>query len=259
MAEGTESGSAGAVQAVSIEWSRRIREALDRDRFALHAQRIVDVDSGETMRHELFLRMVEDERLVPAGEFVMAAEEFGSIGEIDRWVTGKAIEIAASGRAIHLNLSMRSLDASLLDLVRDRLEETGALPGDLVFELGERQLAEASAEEAEFVRSVSELGCRLAVDNFVGGAERTALLRRYPLSYIKLGPELIAGVVSSGATRRAVSSLVLRGHRSGMRIIAQGVEELVALDALAGLGVDEAQGHVFGPAEPAELALGTAV
>src|SRR6476619_5802543 len=98
-------------------WSDRIRVALERDRFTLHAQRIVDVASGETMRHELFLRMVEDEGLIPAGEFVVAAEEQGSIREIDRWVVGKAIEVAAAGCPVHLNLSVRSTDGDLLALI----------------------------------------------------------------------------------------------------------------------------------------------
>ena len=254
-----ESGPGAATQVVSIEWSQRIREALDRDRFALHAQRIIGVGSGDTLRHELFLRMVEDERLIPAGEFVVAAEEFGSIGEIDRWVTGKAIEIASSGRAIHLNLSMRSLDEALLDLVRGRLDETGADPADLVFEVGQGQLEEAGEEEARFIRSVSELGCGLAVDNYVSGGQRAALLQRHPLSYVKIGPELIGAVTDNGSSRRTVSSIVLRGHRAGLRIIAQGVEDLVTLDAVAELGIDEAQGYIFGPAEPVEEALGTAV
>ncbi len=254
-----ESGPGGAVRAVSVEWSRRIRDALDRDRFVLHAQRIVDVASGGTMRHELFLRMIEDERVVPAGEFVAAAEEFGSIGEIDGWVTGKAIEIASSGRAVHLNLSMRSLDAALVGLIGNRLEGAGADPGDLVFELGEKQLAEAGADRVEFVRSVGELGCHLAVDNYMGAGRWTSLLGRFPLSYIKLGPELIAGVSGNAASRRKVTSIVRRGHRNGQRIIVQGVEDLRTLDALSGLGVDEAQGHVFGPAEPVEQALGSAI
>src|SRR5262245_13424408 len=137
-------------------WSERIREALERDRFALHAQRIVDVASGETVRHELFLRMVDEDRLIPAREFVVAAEEHGSIGEIDRWVAGKAIEIAAAGWPVHLNLSVRSTDGDLLTSILDRLEATGAHPADLVFELGEAQLAAAGAKGEEFVLGLSD-------------------------------------------------------------------------------------------------------
>jgi EAL domain-containing protein (putative c-di-GMP-specific phosphodiesterase class I) len=243
---------------IAIEWSGRIREALDRDSFALHSQRIVDVGTGHTLRHELFLRMVDEQRLIPAGEFVMVAEEFGLIGEIDRWEVGKAIEIAASGHAIHVNLSMRSIDAALLDLIRERLEETGASPANLVFELGEAQLSGADEEGVDFVRAAAELGCPIAVDNFTG-RDAASLLRRYPLRYVKVGPALIGGITASPEARQMVSRIVLAGHRAGQRVIGQGVESLASLTALEQLGVDEAQGHVFGPAEPVELALGLSV
>jgi EAL domain-containing protein (putative c-di-GMP-specific phosphodiesterase class I) len=110
----------------ALGWSSRIGEALTRDLFVLHAQRIVDVVSGLTLRHELLLRMVDRKRLIPAGEFVLAAEEFGSIREIDRWVVGRAIEIAARGHAVDVNLSVRSADDEMLDLIRGGFEETDA-------------------------------------------------------------------------------------------------------------------------------------
>lgn len=257
MARATTSARGAEAEPISIEWSGRIRDALDRDLFTLHAQRIVDLSSGETLRHELLLRMIDEERLIPAAEFVMAAEKSGSIGEIDRWVVGKAIEIAASGHAIHLNLSMRSIDAPLLDLIRDRLEETGDR-ANLVFELGEGQLSGADEEGADFVRASAELGCRFAVDNFTG-RDASSLLRRYPLSYVKAGPELVGGITASPAARQTVSGIVLAGHRAGQRVIGLGVESLASLTALEQLGVDEAQGYVFGPAEPVEKALGISV
>jgi EAL domain-containing protein (putative c-di-GMP-specific phosphodiesterase class I) len=85
------------VEGGELEWSSRIGEALRRGLFVLHAQRIVEVVSGVTLRHELFPRMVDRRRLIPAAEFVPAAEKLGSIREIDRWVVGRAIEIAARG------------------------------------------------------------------------------------------------------------------------------------------------------------------
>src|SRR5262245_64743403 len=104
MAPGQDAGPGGE-ELRPLDWSRRIEEALDRDLFVLHGQRIVDVVTGATVRHELFLRMVGRERLIPAGEFVLAAEEFGSIREIDRWVVATAIEVAAAGHPVDLNLS----------------------------------------------------------------------------------------------------------------------------------------------------------
>ena len=144
MTSGEEFGPGGLLR--PLDWSRRIEEALERDLFVLHGQRIVDVISGETMRHELFLRMVDRRRLIPAGEFVMAAEEFGSIREIDRWVVARAIEVAEPGMPVDLNLSVRSTDDAMIELIRDRLEETGADPADLVLELSEAQMTEGLDE-----------------------------------------------------------------------------------------------------------------
>lgn len=252
--EETGAGTGGVLR--PLDWSRRIEEALERDRFVLHGQRIVDVVTGATMRHELFLRMVDRKRLIPAGEFVMAAEEFGSIREIDHWVVGRAIEVAAAGMPVDLNLSVRSTDEAMVALIRDRLEETGADPGDVVLELSEAQLAEALDAGGVFVNAIAELGCQIALDGFVEGGPESFLLRRLPISYVKLGPAFIDGLVDARGKRRSVSSAVLKAHHSGQRVIAQGVERVATLELLEGLGIDEAQGHVLGPPESLESLIG---
>jgi EAL domain-containing protein (putative c-di-GMP-specific phosphodiesterase class I) len=239
-----------------LDWSRRIEEALERDLFVLHGQRIADVSGGETMRHELFLRMVDRRRLIPAGEFVMAAEEFGSIREIDRWVVGRAIEVAASGIPVDLNLSVRSTDEAMIELIGDRLEENGADPADLVFELSEAQLTEGLDEASAFVHAAAEIGCGIALDGFVEGGPESFLLRSLPVGYVKLGSQFIDGLAENRGKRRAVSSAVLKAHRAGKRVIAQGVETLAVLDLLEGLGIDEAQGYALGSPESLESLVG---
>jgi EAL domain-containing protein (putative c-di-GMP-specific phosphodiesterase class I) len=244
--------SAEPFDPVVRDWPRKIRDALARDRFVLHGQRIVNVASGATMRHELFLRMVDDDRLIPAAEFVVAAEEHGSIREIDHWVVGKAIDLAAAGKPVHLNLSLRSTDGELLDLIAARMAEAGADPRDVVFELSESQLVESGEESGEFVRGMSDLGCGLALDHFVQGGKDYILLRRFALNYIKLGPAFIRDLAGDSAQQEVMSSVVQKAHGFGQRIIAQGVEDLVTLQVLDALGVDEAQGHVLGAPEPIE-------
>jgi EAL domain-containing protein (putative c-di-GMP-specific phosphodiesterase class I) len=243
----------------SSEWSRRIDDALERDLFVLHGQRIVDVTTGETVRHELFLRMVDRRRLIPAGEFVMAAEEFGSIREIDRWVVSRAIELAATGSAVDLNLSLRSTDEAMLELIRHRLEETRADPSDLVLEVSESQLSAAGETRNDFIEGVTELGCRIALDGFVEGGKDSTLLRRFPISYVKLGSQFIEGLAVDRGQRRSVGTVVLKAHRSGQKVIAQGVETLATLQQLEDLGIDEAQGYALGPPESLESLNGAAV
>ena len=238
-----------------LDWPGRIKEALSRDRFVLHAQRIVDVPTGVTLRHELFLRMVHRKRLIPAAEFMVAAEEMGSIREIDRWVVSRAIELAATGRGVDLNLSMRSTDEPLLELIRAKLNESGAEPANLVFEVSEEQLAAATSTGESFVRAVSELGCGVALDGFIEGGRGSVLLQSFPIDYVKLGPPFIQGLVDERRKRREVTGVVLKAHRNGQRVIAQGVESIVTLELLGELGIDEAQGYALGPPESLEALL----
>jgi EAL domain-containing protein (putative c-di-GMP-specific phosphodiesterase class I) len=258
MAAAQHAGPGGERGLRSSEWSRRIEAALERDLFVLHGQRIVEVATGETRRHELFLRMVDRRRLIPAGEFVMTAEEFGSIREIDRWVVSRAIEVAADGWAVDLNLSLRSTDEAMLELIRHRLEESGADPSDLVLEVSESQLSAAGETRNDFIGAVTDLGCRIALDGFVEGGKDSGLLRRFPISFVKLGPTFIEGLPVDRSQRRLVGTVVLRAHRSGLKVIAQGVEDLATLQQLEELGIDEAQGYALGPPESLESLTGAA-
>lgn len=241
------------------DWSRRIEEALNKDLFVLYAQRIVTVATGETVRHELFLRMVDQEEgLIPAGQLVLAAEQVGSIREIDGWVVGRAIELAAMGHPVDVNLSVRSADEGLLELIRERLAETGADPGDLVLELSEQQLIAELEEGKGFVRGAHELGCRIALDGYVRGGRRAVLLTTLPIDFVKLGARFVKGLASDGRRRRKARNAAAKAHASGQRVIAQGVEDLVTLQLLPDLEIDEAQGYALGRPEPLESLLNSA-
>jgi EAL domain-containing protein (putative c-di-GMP-specific phosphodiesterase class I) len=218
--------SAGGGEAVRpLEWPGSVKEAPEgAGLLVLHRQRIVDVRTGATVRHELFPRIVAGSRLIPAGEFVPAAEESRSIREIDCWVVGRAIEVAATGSPVHLNLSLLSIDEEMLELIRERLELTGADAGDLVLELAERQLLAASEEQLDLVQAGGDLGCELALDGDVEGGPDAFLLRRLPIDYVKLGSDFMGNLESDPARRSAVSGAALTAHRSGQLVIAHGVE-----------------------------------
>ena len=141
-------------------------------------------------------------------------------------------------------------------MIREEIERTGADPGDVVLELSEPQLAAAEEGQAQFVHAVSELGCPIALDGFIQGGQNGFLLKRYPLSYVKLGPNFIQDLATNRGTRRAITNAVLKAHRAGQRVIAQGVESLITLEMLEQLGIDEAQGYALGPPESLDSLLG---
>jgi EAL domain-containing protein (putative c-di-GMP-specific phosphodiesterase class I) len=213
------------------------------------------VASGETVRHELFLRIADGPKLVPAGEFVLAAEETGSIREIDHWVMSRAIQLAAAGHPVDLNLSVRSADEALLELMRSGVGETGADPTRLVIELSEEQLVTGLEAGSSFVRGAHELGCRIALDGYIRGGRGRALLKGLPIDFVKLGPQFVSGLVEDGRRRRKARNAAGKAHDDELTVIAQGIEDLMTLQLLPELGIDEAQGYALGAPEPVESAL----
>ncbi len=97
-------------QVDSLSELRAIRTAIEDDRLLAYAQPVISLKSGEAVMHELLIRIEgEDHIPVPPSEFLPVAEEFGLIGELDRWMIGQAVGLAALGHRVTVNLSAHSL------------------------------------------------------------------------------------------------------------------------------------------------------
>jgi EAL domain-containing protein (putative c-di-GMP-specific phosphodiesterase class I) len=156
---------------------------------------------------------------------------------------------------VAVNLSVRSADDELLELIRRNTEETGAASGDIVLELGEEQLRGGLESGEGFVRGVHELGCRIALDGFVKGGRGAVLLKELPIDYVKLGGRFVSGLAADGRRRRKARNATAKAHASGQRVVAQGVEDLITHQQLQDLAIDEAQGYALGRPEPVEALL----
>ena len=236
-----------------LGWIERIRAALDEDRFVLHAQPIVDVSSGETVQHELLIRMVADDgSLIAPGEFLPIAETYGLIGEIDRWVVGQALGLTAEGHAIELNLSAHSLgDPTLYAYVDAELRRTGADPTLLIFELTETAILRDEETALRFATAIVARGCKLALDDFGTGYGGFGYLKRLPVSYLKIDIEFVRDLASEPASRQVVDAVINLARGFGIETVAEGVEDAATLTLLGLLGVDFVQGFHLG--RPAAL------
>lgn len=238
-------------EADKLSWIGRIQDALDQDRFVLYAQPIVDLRSGDVVQSELLLRLREpDGRVVGPGEFLQVAEQYGLIGDIDRWVIEQSTELAATGRPVELNLSARSIgDQPVLDHIERCITDSGADPALIVFEITETALVEDQAAAAMFAERLHELGCKLALDDFGTGFGGFTYLKQLPVDYLKIDIEFVRDLATNDASRHVVEAVVALAHGFKLRTVAEGVEDAVALELLREMGVDYAQGyHIARPA-----------
>ncbi len=230
-----------------VSWIGRLREAMDEDRLVLSAQPIISLESGEVVRHELLVRLRDrDGGLVLPAEFLAAAERFGLVARLDRWVVRRAARLTSKGQAVNVNLSAHSLRSpELASLIEGVLRAEEADPTLLMFELTERALTERPLQARRFLERMDALGCELAVDDLGGCDGSFRYLEGLPIGYLKIGQPVFAAV--DATSRHLVSAAVSLAAALGQKTIATGVENEESLDAARELGVDYAQGYYIAP------------
>jgi PAS domain S-box-containing protein len=242
-----------------LAWVDRIQTAMTEDRFVLYAQPIIDLGTGAIAQRELLLRMrsaEEPQLLIAPGAFLAVAEEYGLITEIDRWVIDRSAELAATGPAVQINVSARSIsDPSLVDYITRALRRTAADPASMVFEITETTLISDETAARAFVERLHELGCQVALDDFGTGYGGFTYLKQLPVDYLKIDIEFVRDLRENAASRHVVLGIVNLAQGFGLRTVGEGVEDQQTLDLLRALGVDYAQGFYIGspaPLKPAD-------
>jgi diguanylate cyclase (GGDEF)-like protein len=232
---------------MKLTWVERIRAALREERFVLHAQPIVDLRSGEVEREELLVRMLDrDGSEIPPLSFLPTAERFGLIAEIDSFAVGRAIELAAEGRPVAVNISGPALtDRGLIDRVSAAIA-AGMDPEMLSFELTETAGVANIEAARRFAGYLEDLGCDLALDDFGTGLSSLGYLKHLPVQTLKIDTEFIHGMREGAFDRYLVQTIVGLARRLGQKTVAEGVEDEATLSLLRMFGVDYAQGYLLG-------------
>ena len=234
-------------------WTRRIRGALAEGRMLVFSQPVFAVESGRRASQELLVRMAEGadppELLQPAA-FLPAAERFGLIREIDLWMIGQAVAIAAEA-PVEVNLSGVTLgDAEALERIVALLEAAPEAAPRIVFEITETAATEHVHAARHFAEAITALGSGLALDDFGTGFGSFTYLRDLPLRYLKIDRSFVTGLTTSAGDRRVVQSIIGIAEQFDLRTIAEGVEDQATLELLGEMGADLAQGFHLGRPAP---------
>jgi diguanylate cyclase (GGDEF)-like protein/PAS domain S-box-containing protein len=232
----------------AFRWVAEITDAIAEDRFVLYSQAIIPLDGGQRSE-ELLVRMVgRDGQLVPPARFIPAAEEFGLIGEIDRWVVSQALVLARRGRPVEVNLSAQSLGDECIRAAVEAAVAGGARPELLTFEITETAAARNLDVAREFATALARLGCAFAIDDFGTGFGSLVYLRHLPIARVKIDVQFVREMLSNPGDERVVAAIVSTARAMGQTTVAEGVEDAATLQRLAEIGVDFAQGfHIQRP------------
>ncbi|MDX6587476.1 MAG: hypothetical protein QOI31_1949 [Solirubrobacterales bacterium] len=244
-------------QVDSLSELRKIRAAIEGDRLVVYAQPVVCLETGMEVMHELLVRMKgEDGALVPPADFLPLAEEFGLVGELDRWMIEQAAGLAALGHRITVNLSAHSLGSpTLIGHFRSALSRAGADPSLLVAEVTETALLADEKTAREFLIELRELGCQVAIDDFGSGYGGLAYIKQFECDLLKIDREFIADLTDNRRSQKVVRAVVSLAKSFNLKTVAEGVEDADAVATLKMMGVDFVQGFLFAEPRPISMAI----
>jgi len=228
-----------------------VQEALAAGRLLIYAQPIIDLAAGETILEELLLRMrSRGGAIVGPAELLAAAERHGTATAVDEWVFEQATKIAASGRAVTVNVSAQTVvRSSFVEFAEGALERNGAPPSLITFEITETAVISDIVGATRFADRLGAIGCHFALDDFGTGYAALTYLKHIPFSYVKIDVDFVRDLLHNGRSRAVVSGVVALAAGLDLRTIAEGVEDEATLSLLVELGVDLAQGfHIGRPA-----------
>ncbi|MBL8399170.1 MAG: EAL domain-containing protein [Candidatus Accumulibacter sp.] len=241
-----------------------LRDALEQGRFRLHYQPIVALDGFDRrpVRYEALLRVVhasgaeESTELVLPSSFIPAAERFGMMGAIDRWVIGTAFASYAEGigrtRAqISINLSGNSLsDETLLDFIEAQFATHDFPPEQVCFEITETAAIHNLSQAVELMGKLKDRGSQLALDDFGSGLSSFHYLKTLPVDYLKIDGSFIKDMIDSPRDRALVAAINRMSHTMGLKTVGEYVHSWPIVEHLRDMGVDYAQGYILGKPAP---------
>ncbi|MDX2350924.1 ammonium transporter [Stutzerimonas xanthomarina] len=244
-----------------MQWTQRLRQALDGDLLRLFVQPIVRAagDDG-SQRYEVLVRMQgEDGSIIPPGAFMPAAERYDLAPAVDRWVVGNFLAWVGDLRRrpgatlghYSINLSATSLgEESFLEFVLSAIERHRIPPNCLCFEITETAAIANLSRAMTFMKGLKAVGCSFALDDFGSGLSSFGYLKTLPVDYLKIDGSFVRDIDQDPIARAMVASINNIGHEMGLSTVAEFVESAAILECLQEIGVDYVQGYHLGRPGP---------
>ena len=228
----------------------QIRAAVDKGELVVHFQPEVDLATGQTTRAEALLRWEHpDQGLLLPDSFIPLACRSTLIRPITRFVLDAALrqcrawQDAGLAVGVSVNLAARDLaDPQLEHEVADALRKWKVKPELLQLEIPENAVVSDRDRVMKTLARLGERGVTLAVDDFGSGHASFSHLKQLPVDVLKIDKSLVENLDSDDEDDAIVRSTIELAHSLGLTVVAEGVESDQALQRLAELGCDLAQG-----------------
>lgn len=235
-----------------------LRGALERQEFTLFYQPQVNLADGRVTGMEALLRWKHPGRgLLAPIAFLPVLERTPMVMAVGEWVARQAIADAAALRArglplrVAINLfSAQFRGGGIPAMLREGLREFALPPGQVEVEVTENVILTNDESLPGCMAQIRDLGCGIAFDDFGTGHASLSMLKRYPLTRLKIDRSFVMDLHASREDSAIVDAILSPGRTFEVAVTAEGIETPTQEAVLRERGCDDGQGYLFGRPMP---------
>ncbi|AKG67724.1 diguanylate cyclase [Serratia fonticola] len=189
-----------------------------------------------------------DDRLLASESFLAAAQLYGLLPEVDRWLVSQILErhaeaLRRKGLAITLPLATDSvLDLDFQNYLLELLAASVLPASTLYLMVDETIVLDHPEDGGAFIRRLQQMGCKLIVNDFGRNLNAFDQLNGQTIDYIRIDERFITDVHCNQMDELMVSMIHGAAHRINTQTLAGPAHQQVTLSALTAIGVDLVDG-----------------
>jgi EAL domain-containing protein (putative c-di-GMP-specific phosphodiesterase class I) len=236
--------------------------AFDLQHLCMVYQPQIELVSGRLIGLEALMRWRRDDgQMVSPDRFIPVAEQSGLIVAMGEWALNQSCalmkQLIGSGLApqrMAVNVSVEQFKSpDFFDAVMNALRCTALDGSRLELEITESVAMLGSEHVKAQLNRLREQGIAIAIDDFGTGYSSLSYLEQLPLDRMKIDKAFVRQLGPHGSPRIA-EMIVKLGRTLGLQVLAEGIEDRTAWDALQAMGCQEGQGYFISrPLESAKL------
>ncbi|USE37731.1 EAL domain-containing protein [Endozoicomonas sp. SCSIO W0465] len=233
-------------------WVEALEKVMSEGLIELYGQPIMGAD-GAVACTEILVRITLDGEVVSADSFMPVVERYDLYGKFDRAVffaLADYMDDRDDYRTYCLNISPYSLlDDDFYHWLLDALKLRQDLARRLILETAERSLMLVGERVAERVDKLVATGCQFSIDHFGVSSQALTFLQMMNTHYLKVDGSFTRDLTASYENQLYIRTLAMLAESRDIGVLAQGVENKEAWEALKQLGVTGGQGYYLGHPE----------
>jgi EAL domain-containing protein (putative c-di-GMP-specific phosphodiesterase class I) len=241
-----------AERGLNARCATEIVKCLKEDQFKLGFQPIVSAATRDVVMHEALLRMTDvGGELIAAAHLIPVAEKLGLVRLIDRAVAQMTISTLHNYPQAQLSMNVSgstATDPRWFNQLTEIIAANKSVADRLTVEITETIALGDLKETFNFVESLRNIGCSVAIDDFGAGFTSFRNLRDLPVNIVKLDGSFCRNLKHNSSNQYLVRTLVDLTHKFDLKTIAEWVETEDDAEILKDCNIDLMQGNLFGAA-----------